>query len=247
MADETKNEVGVFGKKTSMVGAAALQQALATSASTGGTAGPIDGSYANFSGKRGVYEIGVDKRDTPKDEMWMVNSASFEDGYVCWKGGQPMATRLYPMGTTLPTLDRTEHGPFTKDGDGWFDAKAVVMKSLDNDEQIYFKINSISGVNAMAGLQREILAQIAAGKPYWPVVNLHKSSFTSKGFKNFLPVFNIVGWLSDEAVQTLGTEGDDTSMAELFAMSDPTAPKVGKAEEVKKEEPAPVVRRRRAL
>ena len=251
MSEEKKNEVGVFGKKTSMVGAEALQKALAQSSVTGGTQ-QIDGSYVNFSGKRGVYEIGVDKRDADPREAWLVNSASFEDGYVCWRGGQPQAVRLYPMGTPVPPLDRSEHGPFTKDGDGWFDAKAMVLKSLDNDEQGYFKINSASGVNAMAGLQREILAQIAAGKPYWPVINLKKASFTAKGFKNFLPVFEIIGWLNDEAVEILGQEGDETSLAELFAISEgkraiESDPKAGEARKAPEPEPAPVTRRRRAL
>lgn len=237
------NEVGVFGKKTGMMNSDALKTALAQSAATGGT--QIDGSYVNFSGKRGVYEIGVDKRDSAPTEPWLVNAASFEDGYVCWKGGAPQAVRLYPMGTPIPPLDRSEHGPFTKDGDGWFDAKAMVIKSLENDEQGYFKINSASGVNSMAELQREILAQVSAGQPYWPVINLRKESFTAKGFKNFKPVFHIVGWLSDEAVERLASEDDDTSLSDLFAMSDPkklTSPTAG--------DPAPAeepTRRRRAL
>jgi hypothetical protein len=223
----TDTKVSVFGAKAAMLNPEALKSAMMQSATIGGRQ---DSAFCNFSGKRGVYEIGVDKRDADKDEVWLVNVASFEDGYICWKGGAPQATRLYPIGAPIPPLDRTEHGPFTKDGDGWYDAKAMVIKSLDNDEQCYFKINSVSGVSAFADLQREITGRMVAGTSYWPIVNLHKEQFTAKGFKNSKPVLHIVGWLSDEAVELLADENDETSLADLLAMSnDGPAPVAQKA------------------
>lgn len=215
----TDTKISVFGAKVGMMNPDALKAAMTQSAALGGRQ---EGSFINFSGKRGVYEIGIEKRDTDNDECWLVNVASFEDGYICWKGGAPQATRLYPMGSAIPALDRTEHGPFVKDGDGWFDAKAMVIKSLDNDEQGYFKINSVSGVSSVADLQREITAKMVSDEAYWPVVNLRREQFTAKGFKNSKPIFHVVGWLSDEAVEMLADEDDTHSLKELFAMSGDT-------------------------
>jgi hypothetical protein len=218
----------VFGAKAAMVNPEALASAMAVSAATGPQR--PDGDFINFTGKRGVYEIGTEKRDADPDELWVVNVASFEDGYVCWKGGQPMATRLYPMGTAIPALDRSEHGPFPKDGDGWSEAKAMTIRSVDTGQQGYFKINSVSGVSEFANLQREVLARIRGGEAYWPVIKLGKEQFTAKGFKNFKPILEIDGWLSDEAVTALAEAMDsedetvEVEMEALYQMSGKPAP-----------------------
>lgn len=220
---EMANEVtkSVFGSKAPMLNPTALAEAMTQSQATGTQR--ADGDYMNFSGKRGVYEIGKDKRDADPDEVWLVNVASFEDGYICWKGGQPVATRLYPMGTPVPSLDRNEHGPFTKDGDGWFDAKAFALRSVDTGDQAYFKINSVSGVSEFGDLQRAILAKIRGGEAYWPLIKLSKESFTAKGYKNYKPILETVGWLSDEAVgqlaETFEDEEAEVDLEELIAMS----------------------------
>ena len=256
MTNETKNAVGVFGAKSAMLSPEALTTAMAASTSHG-TQRP-DGDFINFSGKRGVYEIGQEKRGADKDEPWLVNVSSFEDGYICWKGGAPVATRLYPMGTPLPALDRSEHGPFLKDGDGWYDAKSMVIRSLETGDQGYFKINSVSGVSAFSDLQRSITARLRSGESYWPVIQLHSGSFTSKGFKNGKPVLNIIGWLDNENVGKLAEafETDaEIDLDELFAASNGVAEvpstgekanrRVAKAEPV--QEAAPATRTRRRL
>lgn len=239
------NEVtkSVFGAKATMMNPQALAEAMAQSAATGPSR--PDGDFINFSGKRGVYEIGQEKRDADPDELWLVNVASFEDGFVCWKGGQSLATRLYPMGSPIPALNRDEHGPFTKDGDGWYEAKAMTIRSVDSGQQGYFKINSVSGVSEFADLQREVLAKIRAGDAYWPVICLKKEQFTAKGFKNMKPILEVNGWLNDDAVQQLAAamEDDsneaDVSIEDLYEMSGKIA--------IPAPAPATVGRRRKAL
>lgn len=203
------NEVtkaGVFGGKVALPDAKKLAEDMAQSAATG--ARP-DGDYIGFSGKRGVYEIGKEKRDADKEECWLVNVAGFEDGYICWKGGQVMAKRMYPMGTPLPPLDKNEHGPFIKDGDGWYDAKSMTLRSIDSGQQGYFAINSLSGVAEFADLQREITQRIRAGEAYWPVVKLDREAFTAKGFKNYKPKLVVDGWINDEALAILAEQFED--------------------------------------
>lgn len=231
------NEVatkGVFGGKVA-VDTKRIADAMEQSAAVG--ARP-DGDYINFSGKRGVYEIGVSKAAADPDDLWVVNIGSFEDGYVCWKGGQPQATRLYPMGVPLPALDRDEHGPFLKDGDGWYDAKAMTLKSVDTGVQGYFKINSKSGVSEFADLQRAITQRIRSGEPCWPVIKLQSETFVSKGFKNSKPVLKIDGWLSEEALETLGElledENSEIDMAALYGTAPATASRAKAVEPPKK-------------
>lgn len=201
MSNEVDKPAGVFGGRVGMVNADALKSAMAQSASADPRGSAPDGSdYMNFSGKRGVYEVGKDKEDVASDELWIVNVPSFEDGWICWKDGRPLATRLVPLGTPVPQVDMNEHGPFPKDGDGWHQAKAMVVRSIDTGRQAYFKINSISGVSTFATLQKEITQRLMAGQPYWPVISFGKEKFQSKGYTNYKPTITVDGWLSDMQV-----------------------------------------------
>lgn len=218
------NEVekaGVFGGKVSMVNTEALKEALAGSAQLDPRGGAADGSdYMNFSGKRGVYEIGKEKRSTNEDELWLVNVPAFEDGWICWKGGRPIATRLAKLGQEIPTVDQTEHGPFDKSGDGWYQAKSLTVRSIDTGQQCYFKINSVSGVSTFAELQKEITQRIMAGDPFWPVIGFGIEKFQAQGHTNYKPVINIDGWLSSEQVmnELPAIFEDDDAEIDLAAM-----------------------------
>lgn len=228
MTDKTKNEVAtkpVFGGQVAMASSAALVSAIEESAEKDPRGAMGDSDFLNFSGKRGVYTIGAKAREINGEELWLPNIAGFEDGWICWKGGAPVASRLALItGVPVPMPDMNEFGPFeTGKGDGWFQAKSMTLKSLDTDEQGYFKINSISGVSAVADLQKAIVAQAQAGKPAWPLLFLKKEEFTAKGFKNFKPVFEVYGWLSDENVQELMTN-EDADIDALITSSGSAAP-----------------------
>lgn len=219
-----------FGNKPiSLRGNSAVASALAEAAGNDPRGGAPDGSeYMNFSGKRGVYELGKDKADVSEDELWVVNVASFEEGWVCWKGGNTQTKRFANIynGTPIPTPDFSEFGPFTKEGDGWYQAKAFVLKSVDNDRQAYFSNNSKSGVSAIAGLQGEIADRLRAGQPYWPLVTLGKELFQAQGYKNHKPVFNIYGWLDDEAVTELAVNPE----ADVDELIDASVSRVGQVD-----------------
>lgn len=210
--EEKSTEVGpVFGGAVAMKGASALAVAMKESAVKDPRGSAGDSDYLNFSGKQGTYSIGSKQEKVDPDEMWVVNIASFEDGWICWKGGRPVATRLANISdANVPAPDMDEFGPFEGDGDGWFQAKAFVLRSIDTEQQGYFKINSISGVSAFADLQKSIAEKAERGEAAWPVVCLDVEKFTAKGYKNFKPVFDIQGWLNDDQIETaLGAEEID--------------------------------------
>jgi hypothetical protein len=251
-----------FGNKPLAVNnRAEMAKKAAESAQAGQRAGAPDGSdYMNFSGKTGVYTIGQDKRVIQEDELWVLNIASFQDGYVCWKGGKPASTRMYNIynGVPVPPPAPDELGPFNAaKGEGWYSAKGWVAKSLDEDQQGYFKNNSVSGVAEMADMIEEVSRRMAVGQPCWPVFHYSKEAFEAQGFKNFKPIFKVYGWLDDEALGKLSDE--DVDIDELIAQSEvgAMAPSVGKqltkaaepdapaSDPAEDEEDAPTARRRR--
>lgn len=212
-----------FGGSVSLKDKEAMAKRAAESAETGARGGAPDGSdYMNFSGKRGMYTIGQDKRRVESDELWLLNITSFEDGYVCWKGGKPAAQRManiFGPGHPVTAPGPDEGGPFDANrGEGWFQAKAWVAKSLDNDQQGYFKNNSVSGVGEMADLIKEVAQRMGTGQPAWPVFRYDMEEFESQGYKNFKPIMKVYGWLDDEAVAKLG-ENPDEDIDELIASS----------------------------
>lgn len=240
MANEIE-KAGVFGGKVGMLDTASLATALQQSAQLDPRGAAADGSdYMNFSGKRGVYEVGKEKRDISKDELWLVNVPAFEDGWICWKGGRVMASRLARLGTPVPSVDTSEHGPFTGQGDGWHQAKSMTIKSLDTGQQCYFKINSVSGVSVFADLQKEITSRILAGEPCWPVVGFDREFFTAQGHRNSKPIIIIDGWLSSQQVseELPAIFEDENAELDLDAMyaaaiTPKPTPTIGAADETK--------------
>lgn len=243
-------EVGFFGGGAVKVADGAAIAAKMNESAQNDPRGGIEGSdYLNFSGKKGTYVIGKEERKIDSDELWVVHIGSFEDGWVCWKGGRPASTRMANIFTGVPVAqpDMDELGPFNVDkdrGEGWFQAKALILKSCDSEQQGYFKINSKSGVSAIAGLQREISERIANDMDRWPVVRLDVEEFEAQGFKNYKPVFQVEGWLSDNGVMALA-EGADIS--DLLEGDVPQKKVEVKDDDDSDDDEAPRRRRRKAL
>lgn len=206
----------LFGGSSVELTGAKIASKLQESAGLDPRGGVGDSVYLNFSGKIGRYSIGTAGRDTDEDEWWVVNIASFEDGHVCWKGGRPAAARMANIFTDPPvaTPSPEELGPFSRsDGEGWYQAKSVTLRSVHTGEQGYFRINSKSGVSVVAELQRAIVERAEAGMSCWPVITLGVASFTAQGKKNFKPVITPICWLDDDDIVALGVDGADPDSA----------------------------------
>jgi hypothetical protein len=231
----------VFGGGVSMANPEALVNALENSVSNDPRGGSANGcEFLNFSGKGGRYEIGKDKDPMDPSELWVIDVTRFEDGWICWKNNKPVATRLYPLGQPVPTPDMNEHGPFDRDMDGWYQAKAMVARSVDTGRQVYFKNNSVSGVSEFAGLQKQVVERLKTGQPAWPVIMFKMEGFEAKGFKNYKPIFEVDGWLGNEQLEPLLAameSGADFSIEDFYEAAN------GPAE--KKEEPKTIGRRKR--
>lgn len=226
MSDEENKAVAVFGGKVNVADVRSLAQKAAEAAQNDPRGGAPGGSdYLNFSGKRGIFTIGKDDRRIDTDELWAVDVTSFEEGWICWKGGKPASTRLANIYTGVPVRapDGDELGPFdTKKGEGWFQAKGMVVKSMDNGQQGYLKLNSVSGVSAMAELIGAFSERAAAGEAAWPVIRLDTEEFEAQGFKNFKPKFEIVAWL--ETSELMAIANGDASLDDFLEEDDAPPP-----------------------
>jgi hypothetical protein len=198
------NEMTMFGgsNKISLRGNVDMAKALDDTAHELGTA---DGDYISFSGKTGNYSIGIDKADADPNELWLMNVAEIEKGYMCWKGGQPVAQMFASVyGDPVPQPDFDSHGPFNANaGEGWTSAMKIMVKSMDRNMQATFTTSSKSGKNEFTKLMRMASAQIAQDDPCWPLLYLKKEQFRAQGNTNWKPVLEVYEWLSDESVATL--------------------------------------------
>lgn len=212
MSEEQKNEVAtVFGGNVAVANSSALASALRDSADNSPRqGGGGDVSFLNFSGKRGLFSSGKENTVIQPDELFAVNIASFEEGWICWKGGKPVSRRSANiMDAPVQEPDFSQFGPFEKDGDGWFSTKTFSMKSVDTDATHSFSTSSVSGNGAVGDLLDQIATRASNGDPAWPLVNLDKEEFEAQGYKNFKPVFKPYGWLNDETVQGLANPEND--------------------------------------
>jgi hypothetical protein len=233
--DEQKTDiVPIFGMtEVDIVNSEKLVAAMEDTADEGGRAGDV--SYMSFSGKRGSYSIGVDKRQPGEAEPFLVAITAFELGWIAWKGGNPVSKRMASI--SKPKVlqpDPDDQGPFdTGRGDGWHRARAITVRSMENGEQCYFSINSKSGVAVLSDLQRDVLDNMKAGQPCWPVITFGMEEFESQGYKNFKPVIDVIAWLDTEEVQQLADPEFDPMS--LLGETEP---------EPQKQAPAPKPRRR---
>lgn len=220
MGNEVANP---FGSSVAIKNRQEMAQRAAASASNGARGGAPDGSvYMNFSGKRGVYTVGSgdNKRTVQEDELWLINVSSFEDGYICWKGGSPASTRMANIysGTPVAAPAPDELGPFnSQKGEGWYSAKGWVFKSLDEDTQAYLRLNSVSGVAEMSSVIEECASRMGNDMACWPIVQCTAEDFEAQGFKNSKPIFKIYGWLDDDALAKLADP--DADIDELIKQS----------------------------
>lgn len=195
-----------IGSNVKLTGAKDLAAALkGTAAETSTNSLPDGGVYISFSGKMGRYSIGTDKEDADPQEAWLLNVHSFEKGYICWKGGSPVAKRLASIyGTPVAMPDFGEHGPFNaSNGEGWYPAMALTVRSIDRGIQGYFSTNTKSALNTLADLQEKIGNRIEEGLPCNPLIMLDKEAFTAKGNKNYKPVFPVYGWIGDKQINKM--------------------------------------------
>ena len=247
-------EVSIFGGNVKLPDVGSLVDKAEESAQKGARgAAPNGAEYMNFSGKTGRMVVGADKRLVGPDELFLVNVMSFEDGWVCWKNNSPVAIRMENIysdkAVAMPDTD--EFGPFNaNNGEGWRPSKAMVLRSLDTDSDVYWRIDSKSGVSVQAGIIADFAERAKSGQPSWPVVAFDVEEFVAQGKTNFKPVINYEYWLTSDQLELLANE--DMTLDEIAASGTEEITNADKEEAIDVK-PAPkkssktTTRRRRSL
>lgn len=216
------NELQIFGG-TDLLDDATLREQLAVNADVGARGEGI--SYMSFSGKRGIYKIGIDGRAPGEDEPFLVAIPLFKVGWICWKGGKPLDKRM--AGSRDPAIVQPaadELGPFDKDGDGWSRARSIAARSLLNGEEVEFTNNSKSGVSEMAALHRDVRDRLRETNAVWPVVKFGVEEFESQGYKNFKPTIEVIAWLTRDDIVKWTDDPDFDPMSLLEGADVEAAP-----------------------
>ena len=193
---ETGTEVAtVFGGQIDLPDVDRMIGAMEDTVDEGGRSGDV--SYMSFSGKRGRYSIGVEKREPGSTEPFLVAITMFELGWMAWKDSKPVGKRLANI--TQPKIPQ----PQDDVGGEWQRARSITVRSFETHEQCYFTNNSKSGVSVMSDLQRDVLERMKSGQPCWPVVTFGIAEFESQGHHNYKPQIDIIAWLDSADVQQL--------------------------------------------
>lgn len=193
-------ELSIFGGSTDLLDVDTLREQLAVNADVGARGEGV--SFMSFSGKRGIYKIGVDERTPDPDEPFLVAIPLFKVGYMAWKGSKPVGRRLAgPRDPQVEEPAKDELGPFDeKKGEGWSRARSMAARSLANGEEIEFTNSSKSGVAVIAALHRDVRDRFRETDAVWPVVTFGMEEFESGGYKNFKPTINVIAWLTRDDI-----------------------------------------------
>jgi len=174
----------------------ALDMAL-DGVTSGGGAG--DTKYVKFSGKSGSLTVGADNSPFDPDEDLLLEPTASVAGFTCWKGGSAVAKSRWLIAEHAEKAvafdDLPDHGPFTRDQDGWKPMLGLSFVGEDGTQYV-FETNSPSGRNVVGSLLRESKARQTAGEPHIPLFSFHKETFIAHEQKNWKPKFPVSEWLT---------------------------------------------------
>lgn len=181
-------------------------------------------TFIKYSGKTRQFTLGRgDEMDM--GQVFIAHPATFGKGYVCFVNRKAVGRHmeLIKNRANLPSWDELEdHGPYNEQaGEGWKEMRQVQLASPDNPGAAYgFSMSNVSGCFAIEDLQQACIDRMKSGKSAYPVFTFYDVEFEAHGQLNGKPQFDIMGWLSMEAMTAI-TSGE----AELDDVMDPvTAP-----------------------
>jgi len=159
--------------------------------------------YLKFDGRSGVMNVhDGDKESRFPDNVELVfNLLGSKQGYICWKGGQPIDQFEQTFFETLvPVTTMTDHSPYEdEERDGWQQQYQLFFKDLAKNTQYVLRLVSKSGLRQVDTFIRTIHEQAAVHDftKQTPVVTISAAPFLAQQRKNYKPVFKIERWLDN--------------------------------------------------
>lgn len=268
-AEEKKGgALATFAASLPQLDVKAAAAALRDSSREGST-GSADGQYLSFSGKKGTYALGRDKKKPDPDAIYIVEPLAAVEGWTCWKGGKPVGKHEWSVFEravkAIPEGNLQDHGPYkTQNGEGWAFMMGLGLLDVDDPTTpIKFTLNSVSGRNVFAAFNEEVADMWEQGEDGIALVKLGSEDFEAQGQTNSKPVIEVLGWVSRQEVQAFMDDVDATVdqllNGDLMEEEEKPAPKASRkaaapaaepepeeVEEAEEEPAAPPRRRRRA-
>lgn len=173
------------------------------------------GSYLTFSGKRGEWELGMEKSDV-EGRTAIIRVQSWKHGWCVWVDQTPSET-LVPVNQPVPVQpeSRTDSKGKTCNWDRCLQIDGRFNDDEDGNEMFQFTTSSFGGTRALDTVWEAIVARAASGSPYmFPCVMFATESYDGQYGRNYNPVFDIVSWHDEEGNPEAdglppGSEDDD--------------------------------------
>ena len=156
--------------------------------------------------KGGKWLFGAEDTQVSADSAFVIEPASYSQGYVAWADGELQGEFMAVAGKTPITLGDLPPLKITIDDEGnavnWKPQKAFAMKGIEGEEegtQMLYKTSSRGGLKTISGLLSAIIERGRAGNSdLCPVIMLDHSSYKHKKKSYgtiYTPVLTVDEWM----------------------------------------------------
>jgi len=214
MAEEKKGGSLVSAAQNLPVDRESMAAALKSSQDDNSTGGAGSMEYMSFSGKRGRYALGRDKKEPEADAVYILEPTLAVEGWECWKGSRPVKKHEWSLyeraGKRIRYDDLEDYGPYdTSANEGWKQTLGISFFDVDAPEtQIKWTINSVSGRGVMSNFNGMVADDIMEGGDGVAVFTLGVEPFEAQGQRNEKPVIDVLAFVTRAEVEAwLESEG----------------------------------------
>jgi hypothetical protein len=185
------------GALASLTALAATLNKVDTSSIAGRSGSPL----LQFKSREnsGTWSFGQRRTVVEDGSSWAVNPTTFKWGYITFDNDNKPTERLVSISQPKPDITQL---PDTGTGK-WQEQWGVNMKCVDGTDagtEVVFKISTVGGVQAIAGLIDTVRDRLNAGEhggKVAPIVRLEKDSYQNPQYgKIWYPVLTIVDWMT---------------------------------------------------
>lgn len=223
------SESGLDAVDMSLIGdsaeAAKFRSAVLDNVGTGG-------AILKYSGKTGVFSHRDEVVEHGSRLAFMLSHA--EEGWVCWKGGKIVDRRWRKLLSRMPKIledDLPDHGPFSREGEGWTQAVRVTVRRLEDGMQFELMFSSKSGISTLMQLFADYVTKArmkeeAPGVFKTPIVEIGAEPFTTQkaAGRIWAPRLTIVDWMGQAEIDELMAQYEVTTEDEYEAEPEPPKP-----------------------
>jgi hypothetical protein len=150
--------------------------------------------------KEGIWLAGIDKTPVEIGTVALIEPASVQEGYVCWKGGRLVDQRFHEWANpNAQPIRREQLGDL--DPDDWPDGRDpwayTMLLAVKIDGRMHkFSTSTVGGANAIRKILRLWRRDRDAHPGLVPQVLLGSESYIHKVHHNTIktPVFEMMGW-----------------------------------------------------